>query len=118
MEERKSIRMAEAGSRFKSVRIENGFTQEQMAEFLGVDRTLIAKFEKGERSLGVSLLEKACRLFGCTLAALDGRQEYTPLAVAFRAKELTVEDMDAISKVQKIVLNMRELKAILKGGAL
>lgn len=110
MEERRKERLMAMGQRFKQMRTANGYTQEQIALYLSVDRTLLAKFEAGERALGVAVLERACRLFGCSLAVLDGRQEYCQLAVAYRAKELTVEDMDSIGKIQKIVLNMRELK--------
>ena len=98
------------GERFKEIRSTHGFTQEQMAAFLQIDRTLLAKFEKGDRSLGLSVLEKACDLFGCSLLELERDTPYTPLTVAFRAKELTVEDMEAVSKIQKLVINTQRMK--------
>lgn len=98
------------GERFKEIRSTHGFTQEQIAVFLQIDRTLLAKFEKGERSLGLSVLEKACGLFGCSLLELERDTPYTPLTVAFRAKELTVEDMEAVSKIQKLVINTQRMK--------
>ena len=98
------------GERFKEIRSTHGFTQEQIAAFLQIDRTLLAKFEKGERSLGLSVLEKACGLFGCSLLELEQDTPYTPLTIAFRAKELTIEDMEAVSKIQKLVLNTQKMK--------
>lgn len=100
------------GERFKEIRSTHGYTQEQLANFLQIDRTLLAKFEKGERSLGVSVLEKACGLFGCSLLELESDKTYAPLAVAFRAKELTIDDMEAVSKIQKLVLNTQKMKKL------
>lgn len=106
--------LRKVGSNFKAIRTQNGFTQEQMANYLDVDRSLLAKFEQGERKLGVAVLERACNLFGCTLAEIDGRNEYVPLATAFRAKDLTIDDMKAVSQIQKIVLNLQRMKKLEK----
>lgn len=110
MSESRREALIQTGIRFKEMRTKCGFTQEQMAIFLGQDRTMITKFEKGERSLGVADLERACELFGCNLKTLRGDEEYRPMAVGYRAKELSVTDMEAIRKIQKIVLNMRRIK--------
>lgn len=105
---------AERGKRFKEIRSIHGYTQEQVANFLQMDRTMIAKFEKGERALGLSALEKACGLFGCTLRELESNEPYSPLTLAFRAKELTQEDMDAVARIQKLVLNTQKMKKLEK----
>ena len=110
MEDMKKRALMQMGTCFKAVRTECGFTQEQMANFLDVDRTMITKFEKGERSLGVADLERACELFGCSIKVFRGAETFKPMAVAYRAKELTAEDMEAVRKVQKIMLNLRRVK--------
>ncbi|NLC41576.1 MAG: helix-turn-helix transcriptional regulator, partial [Erysipelothrix sp.] len=51
---------------FKNLRNKVGISQSQLADFLNLDQSLISKFEKGERSLEVSALERSCALFGCT----------------------------------------------------
>ena len=109
--ESKKITLSEMGAKFKEIRTKCGFTQEQIANFLELDRTMITKFEKGERSLGIADLERACELFGCNLKVLRGLQEFEPMTVAYRAKELTLEDMEAVRNVQRIVLNLRRIKA-------
>lgn len=111
MKEKDRMTLIEMGSRFKDVRQRSGYTQEQMAKFLELDRTMITKFEKGERALGIADLERACGLFGCSLKVLRGLENYQPMAVAYRAKDMTIEDMEAVRKVQKIILNMRRIKA-------
>lgn len=110
MREKKMPELVQMGAWFKDVRIKCGFTQEQIANFLELDRTTITKFEKGERTLGVSDLEIACELFGCTLDMLRNLEEFEPMAVAYRAKDLTLEDMESVRMVQKIILNMRRIR--------
>lgn len=110
MEENKKLALLEMGIRFKNMRTVCGFTQEQMAVFLDLDRTLITRFEKGERAIGIADLERACELFGCDFKVLRGLEEYRPMAVAYRAKELTIEGMESVQKVQRIALNLRRIK--------
>ena len=62
MEIKDKERMRNTGIRFKEIRVQLNLTQCQVAEYIGIDRSLIAKFERGERSIGVAPLERACRL--------------------------------------------------------
>ena len=112
MEIKNMERMRNTGIRFKEIRAQLNFTQSQVAEFIGIDRSLIAKFEKGERSIGAAPLDRACRLFGCDMNVLLGESKFEPIAIAYRAKDLKNEDLDAIAKVQKIALNLRTLKKL------
>lgn len=104
-------KLIEFGKRFSEIRKSLGYSQAQIAEYLGVDRTLITKFEKGERNIGVSQIEKVCRLFGCTLAEIDGRAEgFERISVSFRSKDFTAADLESIAAVQSIALNLRKVK--------
>lgn len=104
-----------AGNKFKEIRNANNFTQDQVASYLKVDRSLIAKFEKGERSLQMSQIERASSLFGCDSSTILKNKEYSPLAVAYRAKDLSMEDLDTIARVNTIVLNLRKMKELERG---
>ena len=61
--------------RLKELRKESKLTQEQLANYLKVDQTLITKLENGTRNLNVTLIEKLCSLFGCTEDYLLGRED-------------------------------------------
>lgn len=100
------------GENFRNVRKEVGFTQEQIAKNIGVDRSLIAKFEKGERNIGIAALERACELFGCSMNVLRGKEEFVPMKIAFRASDLEADDIEAIRNIQKLLLNMRKMKEL------
>ncbi|MDI6706800.1 MAG: helix-turn-helix transcriptional regulator, partial [Bacillota bacterium] len=55
------------GKKFKVLREQCRFTQEQLAQYLNVDQSYISKCEKNERQFSVDILEKAGNLFGCSL---------------------------------------------------
>ena len=103
------------GSRFKKLRDESGLTQAQMADFLKVDQSYISKCEQNERQFSLDILEKSGNLFGCTVDYFtNDTGEYTSIAFAFRAKSITTEDLEAISVINKLALNLRYMKGLLK----
>ena len=94
--------------RLKELRKESKLTQEQLANYLKVDQTLITKLENGTRNLNVTLIEKLCSLFGCTEDYLLGREDANlPLNFAFRSNKIQAEDLESIAAVNKIVMNIR-----------
>ena len=105
-----------AAKKFKDLREQRGFTQEQLAQYLNVDQSYISKCEKNERQFSVDILEKAGNLFGCSLQYFTNDEtEYSPVAIALRAKAVTVEDMETIATMNKIALNLRYMEGLLKG---
>jgi len=104
------------GKKFKVLREQNGFTQEQLAQYLNVDQSYISKCEKNERQFSVDILEKAGNLFGCSLEYFTNDEtEYSPAAIALRAKTVTAEDLETIATMNKIALNLSYMEGLLKG---
>ena len=102
--------------RLKQLRTESRITQEQLAQYLDVDQSMITKLEKGTRSLNITLIEKICNLFGCSEAYLVGEDDvYIPLNFAFRANGIQVEDLESIAAVNKIVMNIRYMNEMMRG---
>ena len=100
--------------RLKELRTESRLTQEQLANYLDVDQSLITKLENGTRSLNVTLLEKLCNLFGCSDSYLLGMDDtYVPLSFAFRTKGIQTEDLESIAAVNKIILNLRSMNEMM-----
>lgn len=105
-----------AHERMKQLRKESKLTQEQLADYLEVDQSLITKLEKGTRTLNVDLIDKICNLFGCTEAYLMGESDaYIPLHFAFRANSITTEDLQSIAAVNKIAMNLRMMDEMIGG---
>lgn len=102
------------GTRLKELRIESKLTQDQLAQFLDVDQSLITKLENGSRSLSVSLIDKICSLFGCTESYLMMESdEYIPLNFAFRSNSIQTEDLQSIAAVNKIAMNLRYMNEMI-----
>jgi transcriptional regulator with XRE-family HTH domain len=82
------------GNVIKEIRKASKLSQEQVAQYLGIDQTTLAKIENGTRNLNTTLVEKLNNLFGC------GELNFS------KPKEITKEDLEAIADVNKIVLNI------------
>ena len=107
--------MTAIGNKLKTLREESGLNQTQLAAFLEVDQSFISKCEKGERQLSVDALEKLGCLFGCSLSDLStGSDEIGQLQFTFRAASINKEDLAAISDINRIALNLKEMRRLLK----
>ena len=103
------------GENIRTLRDNAGFTQGNLAHFMGVDQSLISKIEKGERGLSADMLEKLSALFGVTVEQIEKQPVATSkLSFAFRGSDFTVEDMEAISAINKIGLNSEFMYVMLK----
>ncbi len=100
--------------RLKQLRKESKITQEQLANYLDVDQTMITKLENGTRNLNVTLIEKICNLFGCSDAYLLGEDDaYIPLNFAFRSNGIQTEDLESIAAINKIVMDIRYMNEMM-----
>lgn len=52
--------------RLRALRVERGFTQKQVAEMLGIDRTTYAKYEAGANEPGIAMIKRLAEAFGVT----------------------------------------------------
>ena len=101
------------GENIRRLRENAGFSQANLAGFLGVDQSFISKVEKGERQISSDMLEKLAPLFGVHSDSFIREEiEPTKFAVAFRGKDLTNEDLEAISAINNIALNLDFLSDI------
>lgn len=104
------------GNNIKTLRDGMGFNQANIARFLNVDQSLISKVEKGERILSADMLDKLACLFGVSVNAIeDSAIEASILSFAFRASDLSAEDLEAISAINRIALNSEYMAELLKG---
>lgn len=104
------------GNNIKILRDNMGFSQSTIARFLNVDQSLISKVEKGERSLSTDMLEKLACLFGISIDAIESNSiETSNLSFAFGASDLSAEDLETISAINRIALNSEYMAELLKG---
>lgn len=71
------------GSMIKELRIQNGLTQNQVAESLGVTPGYISNVENNRTAMSLRILMYYARLMGCSLDSLVGElePEYTETAL-------------------------------------
>ena len=104
------------GRNLKLLRKANHLTQEQVASYLGINRSAYANYETGDREAPIEVLEKACNLFGCEMKLLfdeDEKVVKNMLVCAFRADNLGVDDLKEVSAFKEIVLNYMKMDRLL-----
>ncbi|WNY23815.1 hypothetical protein MmiHf6_11360 [Methanimicrococcus hongohii] len=98
------------GKKVKHRRELLGLTEKQFADFLGVEQEYLRQRESGKENFSVILLENACNLFGCDiLDIVEEKQNTNSIKIAFRASNLGTADLVAISKINKIALNLDQM---------
>lgn len=102
------------GENLRKLRDNAGYNQQNIADFLKVDQSLVSKIEKGERSITADTLDKLASLFGVSVTAIENDVVARPLSCAFRCSELSTSDMEAISAINKIALNLEFMDSLLK----
>ena len=107
------ISMKEIGKRLQELRESKGLSQSDLANYLGISQLLLSQIESGNRNLNLSLLDKLTSLYGCSDSyILCKSDEYNSINFSFRSKNAAREDLDCISSVHKIILNMRFLNKL------
>lgn len=92
----------------RSLRLKLGYTQGQVAEYLGVSAAAVTQYETGTRVVPIATVSKLALLFNLEEYELyqeEPQQQQLLSAFAFRADELQPEDLKSIADFKKIVLN-------------
>ena len=89
------------GARLKEAREYRGFSQEDIARYLGVPRSAISLMENGSRRVSATELSRLAQLYQATMESLTGQEieESEPESVrmvARAAAELSPTDRDEV----------------------
>ena len=69
--------MATIQERIKELRLEKGYTQEELAKLLGLNaKSNIANYENGANSPSDKIKSKMCEIFDCSMDYLMGKSDY------------------------------------------
>lgn len=99
-----------------SLREANGFTQERLANYLGIGRSAYSNYELGDREIPLNIMESLANLYGCDLFALYEESEdvlNSTLATAFRVDNLSDEDLKQIAIFKNVVKNYLKMDKLL-----
>lgn len=105
------------GKNLQALRKKLGFTQDQVAAYLQVNREEVSYYENGSRTASTKILSQMANLYG--VDEYDFFEEdldlaKVNLALAFRAESIKAEDLAQIAKFKKIVRNYLSMKNLLK----
>lgn len=101
----------------RALRKKLGYTQEQIADYLGVSAAAVTQYETGARVVPSTSVSKLALLFNIDEYELyqdEPQQQQLLSAFAFRANELQSNDLKSVSEFKKIVLNYFYLSMALK----
>lgn len=94
------------GSLIKNLRIQNGLTQNQVAESLGVTPGYICNVENNRTAMSLRVLTYYARLVGCSLDSLVGElePEYAETALDRKLYETIIQlDIETKEKLLKTI---------------
>lgn len=91
------------------------YTQDEVAQALGITRSAYSNYESGEREMPYDVMEKVSDLFGCDMYVLFEENENADayiLASAFRLEGLTENDSAEIIRFKDVVKSYLKMEAI------
>lgn len=94
------------GNNLKVFREANGFTQERVASFLGIERGTLSNYELGTRDTPVNVIMKLSDLYGVEMADFFEEDEVKikdALVCSFRMETLSDKDMAVVSNFKEVV---------------
>ncbi len=99
----------------KKLREAARYTQNEMAQALGVKRSAYSNYESGDREVPYNVIEKASDFFSCEMTMLfEGNENVDGmiLASAFQLDGITADDAVEIMRFKDIVKSYLKMEAI------
>ncbi|WP_269225079.1 helix-turn-helix domain-containing protein [Flavobacterium eburneipallidum] len=99
---------ATTGLVIKGLREKYGYTQDKVANYLGIKREMISFYENESREIPLDVLERLSDLFGVELDVffVDNVDDaLAEVVFAFRKDDMDNDDMDNMAAFGKIVKN-------------
>lgn len=100
----------------KKMREASGYTQDNIASFLGITRSAYSNYELATRELPLDCMEKLADLYGCDAYLLyeeNADVVENMLATAFRVDNLSPDDMEQIATFKRVVKNSLMMDSML-----
>lgn len=99
----------------KKLRETARYTQDQVAQILGLSRSAYSNYEAGTREVPYDIIERASDLYGCDMEILFYENENVDsliMASAFRIEGLSAEDSKEIIRFKDIVKSYIKMESL------
>lgn len=103
------------GKNIRTYREKMGLRQEDVANYLGLQREVVSYYENGTREVPMNNLKKLSELYGIEIYYLmeeNAALNAVNSVVAFRTEGLTSDDLNVMSDFKKIVMNYLKLSEL------
>ena len=102
------------GKNLRKLRVENGYTQKQVSDYLDITQSNLSKIENGERNFNMTMMDKLCLLYNCSSQYLLGETDFHEKpSIAFRSDEKV--DLNVVAKMNEITGILKLLRKITEG---
>lgn len=101
--------MSKFAIRIKELRTRNGWSQDTLAEKLGITRSAIGNYETGQREPDYETLETIADLFNCDMDYLTGRTDKEN-----KLRDMLIEVYQQNDEVNKLLRNKSTLEYAIK----
>lgn len=101
----------EIGRILNKLRRENGYTLEQVSNYLGITQSNLSKIENGDRNINMTLLDKLCLLYNCSPEYLLGKTNFhEKSSIVFPSDEKA--DLNVVAKMNEITGYLKLLRKL------
>lgn len=104
--------MGDFASVFKSIRLKQGLTQQQMADKLGISRSTIGMYENGEREPNFETLELIADLFNVDMNYLMGWGNVPNINISYKGEIPKYYIDDETRQIAQEIYDNPELKSL------
>jgi len=102
----------------RKLRKENGLTQQQVADFLHLDRSTYAYYESGRTKINIDILIRLARFFQVSLASLVGEEAPAEILGDGTNAAETLLVNDSVSRFSQLSREEQYLVILFRSGTL
>ncbi|RAP47708.1 MAG: hypothetical protein BZ135_01650 [Methanosphaera sp. rholeuAM6] len=102
------------GKRLKKLRLDNNYSQNEVAKYLGISQSLLAKIESDKRNINLNRLLMLCDLYNVDEEyLLYAKGSYDKDNFSFR-KDTSRVNLETIASMNKLVKNIKLMNTIIE----
>lgn len=106
--------MASFQERLRELRLQKGFSQQDLADRIGQTKQTVSQYERGVRRPNLDKLQELCDIFNVSMDYITGKEDVTPRLVdsdGLRALDAYRLDNE-IEQITKIIYKKPELRLL------